>query len=113
MRRYLRYFMRYAPLGPIMLLVSCATALAQDPGGPHTQMDDSQVSAYIMQMGPYGALVWGAWALRGLMETLKGGIQISITHKHEMTDAGIEAIEKVAEGWRQQRRDRGPSGRDS
>jgi hypothetical protein len=92
--------MWYAPLGPMLLLASCGAAIAQDPqmlpGATVVgNQFETQTTDYIMQLGPYGALVWGAWALRGLMEALKGGIQISIVHKHEFTDAGIEAIERM------------------
>lgn len=108
MKRLLNKLMWYAPLGPMLLLASCGAAIAQDPqmvpgstvaGGQF----EAQTTDYIMQLGPYGALVWGAWALRGLMEALKGGIQISIVHKHEVTDAGIEAIERITSTRRYRR----------
>jgi len=93
----------YLPLGPLLILASCGAAFAQDvvTGQPSAMPAGQQdFPNYLMQIGPYGALVWGAWALRGLMETLKGGMQISITHKHEFTEAGIDAIEKLVVGWK-------------
>lgn len=93
----------YLPVGPLLILASCGVAFAQDMGidqsvaMPTGQQDFPN---YLMQIGPYGALVWGAWALRGMMENLKGGMNINITHKHEFTETGIDAIEKLIVGWK-------------
>ena len=53
-------------VGPALLLVSCAVAMAQDPSGavPVASAPTGMPSAdFLLSMGPYGALVWGAYLL--------------------------------------------------
>ncbi|MFZ5480163.1 MAG: hypothetical protein ACOZNI_25595 [Myxococcota bacterium] len=60
-------------VGPALLLASCAVAFAQDgagvpavPGGTAPSLD------YLLSLGPYGALVWGAYLLgKGVKVTIQ------------------------------------------
>jgi hypothetical protein len=51
-------------IGPSLVLVSCAVAFAQDAGGMPGAAPGGMPSAdFLLSMGPYGALVWGAYLL--------------------------------------------------
>ena len=76
-------------LGPALVLVSCvARALAGDgdvvppPAGTPT-LD------YLLTLGPYGALVWGAFLL---------GRGVKVTIQVELSDHDRELIEKLGKG---------------
>lgn len=92
-----------AYFGPLLVLALAGSAIAQDAAGLPlpSQPDPIGGSAnYLMQLGPYGALAWGAWVLRGLMDAVKGGLNFNVTHKHEFTADGVEALEKLLEQMR-------------
>lgn len=85
-------------LGPVLIVMLAGSALAQDvlnvTSPPHSGTPDAGMN-YLLQFGPYGVFAWAAWMMRGILETVKTGIQISIIHKHEFTQEGIEAAEKL------------------
>jgi hypothetical protein len=77
-------------MGPALLLASCAVAFAQDgagvpavPGGSAPSLD------YLLSLGPYGALVWGAYLL---------GKGVKVTIQVELSDHDRELIEKLGKG---------------
>ena len=64
----------FLAIGPALVLVSCAVAFAQDAGMPAAvAAPGSMPSAdFLLSMGPYGALVWGAYLLgRGVKVTIQ------------------------------------------
>ena len=74
-------------VGPALLLASCAVAFAQDgagvpavPGGSAPSLD------YLLSLGPYGALVWGAYLL---------GKGVKVTIQVELSERDRELLEKV------------------
>lgn len=76
-------------VGPVLLLVSCLGAFAAEgapvpmppaPGGMPS-MD------YLLTLGPYGALVWGAYLL---------GRGVKLTVQVELSERDREWIERVA-----------------
>lgn len=79
-------------MGPAIMLVSCAVAFAQDGGGAAAAgpAPGSMPSAdFLLSMGPYGALVWGAYLL---------GKGVKVTVQIELSDRDRELIEKVGKG---------------
>jgi hypothetical protein len=77
-------------VGPALLLASCAVAFAQDgagvpamPGGSAPSLD------YLLSLGPYGALVWGAYLL---------GKGVKVTIQVELSEHDRELIEKLGKG---------------
>jgi hypothetical protein len=77
-------------VGPALLLASCAMAFAQDgaavpavPGASAPSLD------YLLSLGPYGALVWGAYLL---------GKGVKITIQVELSEYDRELIEKLGKG---------------
>jgi hypothetical protein len=79
-------------LGPALLLVSCAVAMAQDPGGaaPVASAPTGMPSAdFLLSLGPYGALVWGAYLL---------GKGVKVTIQVELSERDRELIEKLGKG---------------
>jgi hypothetical protein len=77
-------------IGPALLLVSCAAAFAQDgaglpavPGGTAPSLD------YLLSVGPYGALVWGAYLL---------GRGVKVTIQVELSEHDRELIKKLGLG---------------
>lgn len=82
-----RWFLAF---GPTILLVSCAVALGQDgtalplsPGASTPSLD------YVLSLGPYGALVWGAYLL---------GKGVKITVQVELSERDRELLEKLGKG---------------
>ncbi len=75
-------------LGPALLLASSAVAFAQDGGAaPSVAAPSSMPSAdFLLSMGPYGALVWGAYLL---------GKGVKVTVQIELSDRDREIIEKL------------------
>ncbi len=72
--------------GPALLLLSCAVAFAQD-GGPVPGPASSMPSAdFLLSMGPYGALVWGAYLL---------GKGVKVTVQIELSERDRELIEQL------------------
>ena len=73
--------------GPALLLFSCAVAFAQDGGAPSVATPSSMPSAdFLLSMGPYGALVWGAYLL---------GKGVKVTVQIEMSERDRELIGKL------------------
>ncbi len=80
-------------LGPALLLASCvAQAFAADPDPGAVAPPPSAISLpmqggdYLLSMGPYGALVWGAYLL---------GKGVKVTVQIELSDRDREIIEKL------------------
>jgi heme exporter protein D len=79
-------------IGPALLLASCAVAMAQDGGGAVAAVPGptSMPSAdFLLSMGPYGALVWGAYLL---------GKGVKVTVQIELSERDRELIEKIGRG---------------
>ena len=77
-------------IGPALLLVSCAVAFAQDGAGVPAMPGGSAPSlGYLLSLGPYGALVWGAYLL---------GKGVKVTIQVELSDHDREVIEKLGKG---------------
>ena len=73
--------------GPALLLLSCAVAFAQDGGSVGAAVPTSMPSAdFLLSMGPYGALVWGAYLL---------GKGVKVTVQIELSDRDREIIERL------------------
>ncbi|MDP2317149.1 MAG: hypothetical protein Q8P41_29950 [Pseudomonadota bacterium] len=69
-----------------MILLSCAVAFAQD-GAPVVVAPGSMPSAdFLLSMGPYGALVWGAYLL---------GKGVKVTVQIELSERDRELIERM------------------
>ncbi len=82
----------FLAIGPALVLVSCAVALAQDGGAsaPAVTAPSGMPSAdFLLSMGPYGALVWGAYLL---------GKGVKITIQVELSEHDRELIEKLGKG---------------
>ncbi len=76
-------------IGPALLLASCAVAMAQDPGAaaPGTTTPTGMPSAdFLLSVGPYGALVWGAYLL---------GTGVKVTFRVELSERDRELIEEM------------------
>ncbi len=75
----------FLAIGPSLVLVSCAVAFAQDGGagvpGPGVPSAD-----LLLSMGPYGALVWGAYLL---------GRGVKVTVQIELSERDREIFEKM------------------
>ena len=79
-------------IGPAIVLVSCAVAFAQDGGVsvPTVTAPSGMPSAdFLLSMGPYGALVWGAYLL---------GKGVKVTVQIELSERDRELIERVGKG---------------
>lgn len=81
-------------IGPAIVLVSCAVAFGQDGGGTVAAVSGpgpgSMPSAdFLLSMGPYGALVWGAHLL---------GKGVKVTVQIELSERDRVLIEKVGKG---------------
>lgn len=86
--------MRRATLmvGPSLILMSCATAIAQDPMMHSAMPGATNPQDYFLTLGPYGALVWGAYILGK-------GVNLSLTVRltdddRKLIERGVEALEK-------------------
>lgn len=79
-------------VGPALLLASCAVAFAQDGGAlaPAGSTPTGMPSAdFLLSMGPYGALVWGAYLL---------GKGVKVTVQVELSEHDRELIGKLGKG---------------
>ena len=88
------------PVGPTLILMSCAAAFAQEVpqavAAPAVALPVpvADPSSYFMTLGPIGALVWGAYVLgKGLKLTLN--IKLDETDR-KLIERGVEAMEKKA-----------------
>ena len=80
----------FLAIGPSLVLVSCAVAFAQDAGSVPGAAPSGMPSAdFLLSMGPYGALVWGAYLL---------GKGVKITIQVELSEHDRELIEKLGKG---------------
>ena len=82
----------FLAIGPALVLVSCAVALAQDGGASAstvTAPSGMPSADFLLSMGPYGALVWGAYLL---------GKGVKITIQVELSEHDRELIEKLGKG---------------
>ena len=78
---------RFLAIGPALVLVSCAVAFAQDAGAaaPGATTPTGLPSAdFLLSLGPYGALVWGAYLL---------GKGVKITVQVELSERDRELFE--------------------
>ncbi len=76
-------------VGPAIVLVWCAVAFAQDGGGAVAAVPgpSSMPSAdFLLSMGPYGALVWGAYLL---------GKGVKVTVQIELSERDRELIQET------------------
>lgn len=80
-----------------MLLCSCAVAFAQEPAtgaaAASMPMPTGNPQDYIMTLGPFGALVWGAYVIGK-------GVSVSVNIKLDREDRallerGVVAIEQL------------------
>ena len=79
-------------LGPALLLVSCvAQAFAADPDLGAVAVPPSAMPSadFLLSMGPYGALVWGAYLL---------GKGVKVTVQVELSERDREILEKMGKG---------------
>jgi hypothetical protein len=77
-------------VGPALLLASCAVAFAQDGGASSVAAPSGMPTAdFLLSMGPYGALVWGAYLL---------GKGVKVTIQVELSERDRELIEKIGKG---------------
>ncbi len=77
-------------VGPALVLCSCALAFAQDASGASSVATPSTFGAdFLLSMGPYGALVWGAYLL---------GRGVKVTVQVELSDTDRELIGKLGRG---------------
>jgi hypothetical protein len=80
----------FLAIGPALVLVSCAVAFAQDGGAIPGAAPSGMPSAdFLLSMGPYGALVWGAYLL---------GKGVKITIQVELSERDRELLEKLGKG---------------
>jgi hypothetical protein len=75
-------------LGPALVLASCALAFAQDPGAAVAVPGPGSMPStdFLLSLGPYGALVWGAYLL---------GKGVKVTVQIELSERDREIIEKL------------------
>ena len=78
-------------VGPALLLVSCLGAFAADglPVPAPPAPSGMRSMDYLLTLGPYGALVWGAYLL---------GKGVKITIQVELSEHDRELIEKLGKG---------------
>lgn len=76
----------FLAIGPALFLVSGAFAFAQDGAAPSASMPSAD---FLLSMGPYGALVWGAYLL---------GKGVKVTVQIELSERDRELIEKLGKG---------------
>ena len=80
-------------VGPALILMSCARAMAQDV--PHVAAGAAATPQdYFLTLGPYGALVWGAFILGR-------GVNLSLSVKladddRKLIERGVQALESKA-----------------
>jgi hypothetical protein len=78
-------------IGPAIVLVSCAVAFAQDGGGavgPVPGPGSMPSADFLLSMGPYGALVWGAYLL---------GKGVRVTVQVELSERDREILTRLAD----------------
>ena len=79
-------------LGPALLFASCvAQAFAADPDLGAVAVPPSAMPSadFLLSMGPYGALVWGAYLL---------GKGVKVTVQVELSERDREILEKIGKG---------------
>ncbi|MDP2314859.1 MAG: hypothetical protein Q8P41_18300 [Pseudomonadota bacterium] len=78
-------------LGPALLLASCAVAFAQDAAVPAAASRSMPSADVLLSMGPYGALVWGAYLF---------GKGVTVTMKIELSERDRELIGTLGKAGR-------------
>ena len=73
--------------GPLLLLTSCALAMAQDLPATAPLSAPMPTVDYFLSLGPIGALVWGAWML--------GGKGVNVTVRVELSERDRQLLEKT------------------
>ncbi|MDP2309938.1 MAG: hypothetical protein Q8P18_28225 [Pseudomonadota bacterium] len=76
----------YLGIGPALILASCAVAFAQEAAPPVAGPSSAPGTDFLLSMGPYGALVWGAYLL---------GKGVKVTVQIELSERDREIIEKL------------------
>ena len=77
----------FLALGPTLILVSCAVAFAQEAVVPTAAAAGAMPGTdFLLSMGPYGALVWGAYLL---------GKGVKVTVQIELSERDRELIGKL------------------
>ncbi len=77
-------------LGPALILASCAVAFAQDgSGAPAGPAGGAPSLDYLLSLGPYGALVWGAYLL---------GKGVKVTVQVELSERDRDILGSVGRG---------------
>lgn len=62
----------FLAIGPALILASCAVAFAQDAAPGVAGPSSAPGADFLLSMGPYGALVWGAYLLgKGVKVTVQ------------------------------------------
>lgn len=87
-------------LGPLLMLLSSAAALAQDGGPVVSQQDAGTLTDVVRELGPFGALAWGAYLLGGAVkgfsdvvgQVLKDGIPLRV----ELSEEDRKVFEGIA-----------------
>lgn len=74
-------------IGPALILASCAVAFAQEAAPAVAGPNSVPGTDFLLSMGPYGALVWGAYLL---------GKGARLTVQIELSEHDRELIEKLA-----------------
>ncbi len=76
-------------LGPLLLVLALVSqALAQTGGGVDPALGGAPTLDYFLTLGPYGALVWGAYLL---------GRGVKLTIQVELSDRDRELLAKARE----------------
>ncbi|MCK6529704.1 hypothetical protein L6R50_19835 [Myxococcota bacterium] len=77
-------------VGPALLLLSGLGAFAAEDALPAAPVPGAAPTLdYLLTLGPYGALVWGAYLL---------GRGVRLTIRVELSDRDREMLERVARG---------------
>ena len=76
-------------VGLVLWLASCAVAFAQDPGAVPGAVGSMPSADFLLSMGPYGALVWGAYLL---------GTGVKVTVQMELSERDREILERMGKG---------------
>ena len=88
-------------VGPLLMLVSCAAALAQDPASASLSQPMPAVD-YLLGLGPIGALVYGAFMLG---KGVKINIAVEIAERDRtLIERGIGSVEAIAKALQERSR---------
>lgn len=79
----------FLAVGPVLILATCAAAFAQDGSPAPAAASSMPGSDFLLSMGPYGALVWGAYLL---------GKGVKVTVQIELSERDRAVLEKLGKG---------------